>query len=404
MPPKLTNLSVPAMPNLLAPAPRDASTRGYSPTLGWYLGGMWLTTVIFTIFGLGSFIYLIDVIDLWNQISDKGIGISVALIMSLAKTPDLLLQLLPFAVLIGSLVWLNQLNKRQELVALRAIGLPARRFLMGPLLACLLVGMLSIWVGNPVSAALLKRYEHWNATVFPGSTKGLVTAGGSIWLKQSEFPATATKQASGRDYFIYGRRVSPGGDDLGQATVFIFDEHNSFLARIDAEQAVLEPGINGEQGQWNLKNAVMLTPRQDIIRKPELTLPTSLTPDEIQASFNPPGTLNIFELREFISTLQESGFKTDRHAMAYQRLLALPFMCIAMLLVAVPFGLRFTRVRGLGMVIVAGVLMGFGFYFFGNFMATFGLAGRLDVRLAAWLPAIMASLLAMALMLQLREE
>ncbi|PZP38598.1 MAG: LPS export ABC transporter permease LptG, partial [Pseudomonas fluorescens] len=170
------------------------------------------------------------------------------------------------------------------------------------------------------------------------------------------------------------------------------------LARLDAQQAKLE------EGKWRLQNVFMLTPKQQIVRQDEVTLPTSLTPEQIQASFNPPGTLDIFELREFIKTLSDSGFKTGRHAMAYQRLLALPFMCIAMLLIAVPFGLRFTRTRGLGIVIISGVLMGFGFYFFGNLMATFGLAGRLDVRLAAWLPAAMASLLAVALMLQMREE
>lgn len=375
--------------------PKDPSVRGYSPTLGWYLGSMWLATVGFTIIGLAAFIYLIDVIDLWNQISGRNVSPVTALLMSLSKMPDMLLQLLPFAVLIGSLIWLNQLNKRQELVALRAVGLPARRFLLGPVIACLLLGAIAIGVGNPLSATMLKRYERWNASVFPNSTKGLITSGGSVWLRQNDDDGP---RASGRDYFIYGRKVSPNGDNLGQATVFVFDRDDSFVARLDAEQAILE------QGQWRLKNVFMLTPKQEIVRQEQVTLPTSLTAEQIQASFNPPGTLDIFELRSFIETLKESGFNTNRHSMAYQRLLALPFMCLAMLLVAVPFGLRFTRTRGMGMVIVTGVCMGFGFYLFGNVMAAYGLAGRLDVRLAAWLPACMASLIAVALMLQLREE
>lgn len=383
-----------AKPLLQTPV-RSASVRGYSPTLGWYLGATWMVTVLLTMCGMAAFIYLIDVIDLWHQISGRNVSAGVALIMSLTKMPDMLLSLLPFAILLGSLIWLNQLNKRQELVALRAVGLPARRFLMGPLVACLLLGVLALSVGNPISSALLKRYERWNDTVFPNSTNGLITAGGSVWLRQSD---TEGPHASGRDYFIYGRKVSANGDNLGQATVFVFDKTGNFVARLDAGQAVLEPG------QWRLSNVFMLTPKQEIVRQDEVTLPTSLTAEQIQASFNPPGTLDIFELHDFIKTLAASGFKTSRHSMAYQRLLALPFMCIAMLLVAVPFGLKFTRTRSLGIVIVSGVCMGFGFYLFSSFMAAFGLAGRLDVRLAAWLPAVMASLLAVALMLQLREE
>ena len=373
----------------------DKGMRGYSATLGIYLGGIWLGTVLLTIVGMATFIYLIDVIDLAHQISGRNVSLATALIMSLAKMPDMLLQLLPFAVLIGSLAWLNQLNKRQELVALRAIGLPARRFLLGPVVACLLLGGLALGVGNPISAAMLKKYEHWNAAVFPNATKGLVTAGGSIWLRQTDYEGA---KASGRDYFIYGRKVASDGSDLGQATVFVFDRKGNFVARLDAQKATLE------QGRWRLNDVFMLTPKQDIVRQEQVTLPTTLEPEQIQASFNPPGTLDIFELRNFIKTLATNGFKTSRHAMAYQRLLALPFMCIAMLLLAVPFGLKFTRARGLGMVIGAGVVMGFGFYLFGNVMAAYGLAGRLDVRMAAWLPAAMACLISVALMLQLREE
>ena len=52
----------------------------------------------------------------------------------------------------------------------------------------------------------------------------------------------------------------------------------------------------------------------------------------------------------------------------------------------------------------AGLGLGFAFYVFTDYVATFGLAGRLDVTLAAWVPTAIASLLGMALMLQLREE
>lgn len=374
---------------------RGPQTRGYSPTLGIYLGGMWLGTVFLTALGMGAFIYLIDVINMWNEVSGRNVSSGTVILMSMAKSPDLLLQLLPFAVLIGSLVWLNSLNKRQELVALRAVGLPARRFLLGPVLACLLVGALALGVGNPVSAALLKKYEQWSSSVFPNSAKGLITAGGSVWLRQSDDDGP---QATGRDYFIYGRKVSADGQDLGQATVFVFDGKNNFLARLDARNALLE------DGRWRLKDVFLLTPRQEIVRQEEVTLPTSLTPEQLQASFNAPGTLDIFQLREFIQTLEGNGFKTARHAMAYQRLLALPFMCLAMLLVAVPFGLKYTRTRSLGIVIISGVCMGFGFYLFSNIMAAYGLAGRLDVHLAAWLPGVMAILVSVALMLQLREE
>lgn len=363
--------------------------RGYAPTLAWYLGGLWLNSVVLTVLALAAFIYLMDVVDLWRQLAGKQVSTLTALSMSMAKVPDLIMRLLPFAVLLGSMMWLNQLNRRYELVALRAVGLPARRFLVGPLLACLMVGGLALAVGNPVAATMLKRYERWYDDVFPNATKGLVTAGGSIWLRQS---------GTAKDYFIYGQKVAEQGDSLGEATVFVFNKQGDFERRLDAQEARLEPGL------WRLENVFSLTPNQAITHYRELLLPTTLTPAQIQASFNPPGTLNVWELRDFIKTLERSGFPTSRHAMAYQQLLALPVLCLAMMLLAVPFGLRYARNRSVGMVLLAGIGMGFGFYLFGNVMAAYGLSGRLDVRLAAWLPAVMAGLVAVALMLQLREE
>lgn len=373
---------------------RGGQHRGYSPTLGWYLAGRWTGTLLLTLIALSSFIYLIDLIELLRQLSGKNIPAGQAALMALAKLPDMLIQLLPFAVLLGTLVWLNQLNRRQELVAMRASGLPARRFILGPLLACAFAGVITLVVINPISATLLKRYERWYGSVFPNTVKGLVTSGGGIWLRQDELdPAQSHKT-----YFIYGHSVSSNGQNLGQASVFVFNEQGDFMARLDAGQAVLH------SGEWLLNNVFLLSPQKQIVHEDVVTLPTTLTAQQIQASFNPPGTLSVWELSAFIKVLEQSGFPVGRHAMAYQRLLALPILAMAMLMLAVPFGLRFTRNQGLATVILAGLGLGFGFYLFGNVVATYGLSGRLDVVLAAWLPAGMALLLAAALLIHLREE
>lgn len=373
---------------------RGAHHRGYAPTLGWYLASRWLGALMLTLLALSTFIYLIDLIELLRQLAGKNVPAGVAALMTLGKVPDLLIQLLPFAILLGTLVWLNQLNRRQELVALRASGLPARRFVLGPLLACAFVGVVTLFIVNPVSATLLKRYERWYGEIFPNTVKGLVTSGGNIWLRQDEVDPTQTRKS----YFIYGHNVSANGQNLGQATVFVFNEQGDFMARLDASQAALEPG------QWQLHNVFLLSPRKQIVHENVVTLPTTLTAEQIQASFNPPGTLSVWELGNFIKVLKQSGFPISRYSMAYQRLLALPILGMTMLLLAVPFGLRFTRNQGLATVILAGLGLGFGFYLFGNIAAAYGLAGRLDVVLAAWLPACMAILLAAALLIHLREE
>lgn len=373
--------------------PKVQPQRGPSITLGWYLAARWTGTLLLTLLALSVFIYLIDLIELMRQTAGRHVSVAKTALMSLTKQPDLMLQVLPFAILIASLIWLNQLNRRQELVALRAAGLPARRIILAPMLACMVVGLAALFVLNPIAATLLKKFDSWQSDVMPGNVKGILTSGGSIWLKQEEID-----DGRKRTFFIYGRSVASSGQSLGEATVFVFDGNGDFLARLDATQAMLEKGF------WRLENVVMLSPQKKIVQEPAVTLPTTLTAEQIQSSFNPPGTLSVWELRSFIKVLESSGLPSSRHAMAYQRLLALPVLGMTMLLLAVPFGLRFVRGRGLAMVVLSGLALGFGFYLFGNIISAYGLAGRLNVYLAAWLPALMATLLAAALLIHLREE
>jgi hypothetical protein len=79
--------------------------------------------------------------------------------------------------------------------------------------------------------------------------------------------------------------------------------------------------------------------------------------------------------------------------------LAMPALVLGMFLLAVPFALRLSRQGGVGQLIVVGIVAGFLFYVFNNLVGAMGLSGTLDVALAAWMPALIATLLGVALLL-----
>ena len=122
------------------------------------------------------------------------------------------------------------------------------------------------------------------------------------------------------------------------------------------------------------------------------------------SSFPPAGTLTIWEPGRFINVLREAGFPSSAHEMQYQKLWAMPALLLAMFWLAVPWGLRNIRGSSIWPLVAAGVGTGFGFYMLGNLFTTFGLAGRLNVLLAAWAPVAIAGLCATALLLAWREE
>ncbi|MFZ2587418.1 MAG: LptF/LptG family permease [Alphaproteobacteria bacterium] len=373
---------------------KPTTRRHQTPTLTAYLARRFALYLMATLAALGAFAYLLDVVDLLAKAGGLGIPTPTLLTMSAFKLPDLLQQLLPFAVLLATLVTLTQLNRSSELVALRASGLPARRIMVGPLLVVILTGAFALTLLNPTAATLLKRYEVWSSQTFPGRAKGLVTQGGSIWLKQQ---ITLTSSTTPSTLFIYGQKVGNEGTTIHTASLFVLTPQGTLTHRLETPLLTLTPG------QWTLTSPTTITPSNKQL-PPTATIPTSLTPTLLQNSFTQASTLSVWELQGFIANLNATGFPSQIHTTTYHRLIALPAFLIAMFLLGVPFAVRFQRNASLAGVVGLGLGLGMGFYLFSNFTATLGMAGRLSPILAAWAPTGIATLLALALLVYLREE
>lgn len=363
----------------------------FSPTLNFYLGKKYFLHVAMATIFLGGFVLLLEMVELLRRLSgEENVANEAVLKLLFLKMPDMMMQMAPFAILLGTLICFARLTKDQEFIAIRSIGLPARAFLMPPLLISLIIGILNVAVGSPVASTTLKSYERIINDLFPGSAKGLVTEGGKIWLRQQDSYGTET--------IIHARRVEDGGRRLEEATLFMFDNLGNFTERLDAQKMYLQ------ETHWQLNNVLRLPVGSQPQNYESLRLPTELTPDLIQNSFNSPNSLSVWELPQFIELLSQTGFPTAKHELHLHKLLATPALIVAMFLLAAPFALHFSRMRSMGSMIVVGLCFGFFFYLFTNFVGAYGLAGKLDLQLAAWMPTLIAALIAMGLLLHYREE
>lgn len=364
--------------------------RRVSFSLGFYLAKRFLASIVSAVFALTLLIAMLDFVELSRKLSGRdGIESDITLQLLLLKLPDLILQMLPFAVLIGTLMCLTKLTRDHELIAIRASGIPARSFLKPLIYTCLFIGVFALTVINPFAATTLKSYQKIEHEVFPGKTRGFLTEGGEIWLKQTE---------EDRDLIIFSNSVLDDGRRLEDATIFVNNKDGAFIERIDAENLRLR------DGKWLLDMPVILKPGKETVRESSMDLPTTLTPETIRNSFTSPQTLSIWELWNFVTLLKQTGFPTLEHEMHLQKTLALPAFILAMFLLAAPFSLQFSRNQSLMRIIFIGVAFGFGFYLFTNFIGTYGMAGRINVIFAAWLPTLIAGFISLYLFLHFREE
>src|SRR3546814_451007 len=126
-----------------------------SPTLSAYFGRQFTLWVLGTFAAIMAIVFLLDLIELMRRGSGKeGAYFAILIEMALLKLPSMGQQIMPFAVLFGSMLAFTRLTRTNELVVARAAGVSVWQFLMPAIAVALMLGALKVGVFNPVSSVM----------------------------------------------------------------------------------------------------------------------------------------------------------------------------------------------------------------------------------------------------------
>ncbi|WP_416900082.1 MAG: LPS export ABC transporter permease LptG [Minwuia sp.] len=364
---------------------------GASMTLNFYLIRHFLIGIGIVLALLALVMFTAETVEHLRRASNKpDVGFGLVLQMSLYKLPSIMGKLWPFVALFGAMLALTRLSRSSELVVARSAGVSVWQIL-GPLVVtAALLGTFLIMVLNPLAAALTSRYEQKFNAIFKGQSSQItVSANTGLWLREL---------SEDGQQVIYARGVAASGTVLDTATFFTFGNGDQFARRIDAREAVL-----GDR-QWRLTEGTVTAPDQPPESFDVMAVPTTLTLSQIVDSLATPETFSFWQLPGFIEVLENAGFNGLAHRLYFHSLLALPLLLAAMVLLAATFCLRISvRQGGTGWVFFLGAMSGFAVFFITDLVEAFGSAGKLPVMLAAWTPAAVTSMCAMAAMFHLED-
>jgi lipopolysaccharide export system permease protein len=355
----------------------------WSWTMYRYLAYQFLLGVLMIYAAFLILAFSIDVVDLINRTAGRGVGSPAIIAMALLQLPDLGQKLLPFSVLLGGVYCFSKLSRSQELVATRAAGVSAWDFLIPPLAVAMAIGVFAVVAVTPISARMLAQFAALEAKYIKGEASQLSVSENGLWLRQGDEQHQSV---------IHALSVSDQGVHLDQVIVFLYGPHDLVQGRIDASSAQL--GNN----EWTMHKAWVSGADGLSTYYEQYDLPTTLTPAQIQESFASPDTLSFWELPNFIRMAQSAGFSAVRYRFYFYTLLMLPILFAAMVFMGASFSLKTSRAGGVGKVVLAGALSGFGVYFFSDLTRALGQSGILPVVLAATAPAVAAILIGMTLL------
>jgi lipopolysaccharide export system permease protein len=336
---------------------------------------------------VASVIMLVDFVDISRTVSGRtDVGFPQIAELVLLKSPSVVLLLLPFVFLFGAMGAFVALNRRSELIAMRAAGVSAWRFLFPAAAAAFVVGVLAVAVFNPSAAALNGRFEDRRAVLTGGDSPAST---GEIWLRQGAPGGQIVIHANARD-------TRHGTLRLKGVSMFIHSVSASgavdFTRRIDAEEAELMPGY------WRLSQAREARPGSESIRSEVLSLPSTIGRRSAMERFVAPAAVAVWDLPATIRAADLAGYSSAAYRLRLQQLLATPLLLSAMTMVAAAFSLRLLRLGDLAGLGAAGVALGFAVFLLNQFCGALGSTDVVPVALAAWAPPVLALLGAVTLL------
>ena len=360
-----------------------------SATLTSYVARQFIFRFFTFFLVLVGIIILVSIVDLLDRMATKdNVGLTVVIEMAFLKLPFLSQEVMPFTVLFAAMATFWRLTRSNEVVVTRAAGVSVWQFLLPVVAVAVLAGVFAVTIMNPLSSVLLARFEQLESRYVKNQTSFLTVSESGLWLRQADPDGQSV---------IHAQRVSKDSTALKDVIIFRLGDDDSFEGRIDARRATLQDGY------WLIRDAWLSNPGKVSVFQERMELPTDLTMEKIQESFAPPETISFWSLPSFIQLLERSGFSAQRHKLQLHRLLAMPLLYAAMVLVAATFSLRPQRRGKVVALILTGVGAGFLLYFLSNFVFALGLSAKIPVILAGWTPAGVSMMLGIAMLLHLED-
>jgi lipopolysaccharide export system permease protein len=202
-----------------------------------------VSSVAFVAVAFLSLFYFIDIVDELDSIGTRGRTVLTAVTAALYELPGHLYELMPIAVLIGTIYSLARMAQSSEFTILRTGGLGPRRALL--LLAGLGVGfgLLTLVIGDVIAPASERQAVLQKARL----NGGVRLAGAGAWLKERQPGPDGEHSIS----------VNVGGlsadGTVQDVRVFDFDAGGRLALRLQAPRGRVDT-----DGHWTLEDATEL--------------------------------------------------------------------------------------------------------------------------------------------------
>ncbi len=331
---------------------------------------------------LVAFLALFGFFDMIGELKDvgqNGYQLQHAVAYVLLRLPGRIYELMPVAVLIGTLYALSTLARHSEITVLRASGLSTRRLLTALFQVAAAFALLTFLFGEFVAPPA----ERAAGQLRVNAARSLVAQEfrTGLWVKDERS-------------FINVRTVLPD-TRLRGVRIYEFDEKAQLRSVSEAEEGEYVPPAT-----WRLSGVVQTVldgERARVDKKPDMLWRSALNPDILSVLLVVPERMSLFHLTAYIKHLTDNRQNTQRYEIALWKKLIYPLATLVMVALALPFGYTHNRMAGVSLKIFSGVMIGVFFHMLNGLFSSLGIINSWSPFSSAIAPSALFLLAAMAM-------
>ncbi|MGI4732707.1 MAG: LPS export ABC transporter permease LptG [Janthinobacterium lividum] len=357
-----------------------------SPTVAIYMARMFLTRTFAIMAAVSMVLLVLNVLgESGHILAYKGNGDAQVWRYLGLRAPQIISFILPFSVLLGTILTLITMNQNSEIIALKATGLSAHQVLAPLLVASVGVAALSFAFNDRIVSRATATLSQWQAVEYGPLPvdRGERT---NVWVRD-------------RDDLIEVDRIRGRGDAARLAGVTDYDREGGKLVSL-----ITAPhGVREGKG-WRLFPAR----RFDVVsgkltQMPAIHIGDGVRPDQFMVATVDADALSFGALRAAITDLSDAGRPTKGLEGAEWHKLSGPLSALLMPLLGAVAAFGIARSGKLFVRAVAGMALGFAYFVADNFALAMGSLGAYPPFLAAWAPFLLFFLIGEAVLIRSEE-
>jgi len=342
--------------------------------------------------GLMTIYMVIDFFEKVRRFLRYDSGVVPMLTYFALKIPAISFQVVPFAVLVATLLTLGLLSRSNEITALRSSGISL------------------LWVTSPfliLAGGLAVILLAFSSTIIPLAS-GKAEEVRMIQIEKKPVPLTVQAPQPwariGTDALMRVTTIDVGGKTLRGVRLFYFNQTFRLDQVVEAAEAQYAASgwvlRNGNRRQFALNHTVDLT----LFTDQPADIP--LIPDDFSTTLTGNSdTMTFREIRNYIGRFQHEEVSFARLLTDYYGRMAFPFVTIIMVLIGIALSLRRSGVRGGSMAMGIGqaFIVGFCYWTTHSIAIALGRGGAMAPMFAGWMANILFGSFGLYLLLKVRR-